>query len=429
MTPAHAGTPATDEPAPGITLLISRPGEDPRQASHGYANLEHKVPISAETRFNVGSVAKQITAHLVLLAAEEGRLDLDRPADTLLPELRVPEITPADLITHHSGLRDAESLLPLAGYRDLDHYTSDDLLSVAGRQQQRAVPQGQFLYSNTNYLLLARLLERLHDRPFAAIAEDLLFGPLGMTASCFKVDPREALPDTASAYEPSPGGWQHVAAPAVLPGPGSLWTTTGDLSRWLTHLHSLWTKNGTPNPHHAGFSGRSSDHSLALYGAGLYALPDEVLHHGHEQGFAAATHITRDGHQVISLSNGGALRADLIAEAASFAPVDAMAVIAQPPARLGVAPPAPSSRPAPERQTELGRYACPEIPGSLRVTAADGALYIWRRGTPSALIPTATKTYQGEGMQLVLSDKGAGPDLGTFVLSMQRAPALEYHLL
>ena len=430
MTPDTAATTAAAEPAPGITLLISRPGEDPLETSHGYANLEHKVPISADTRFNVGSVAKQITAHLVLLAAEEGRLDLERPVDGLLPELRVPDITPADLITHHSGLRDAESLLSLAGYRDLDHYTSDDLINLAGRQQQRAVLRGQFLYSNTNYLLLARLLERLHDRPFPTVAGDLLFGPLGMTATQFKSDPRQVLSAAASGYERSPESWQHVAAPAALPGPGALWSTTRDLSLWLSHLYNQWAKNGTPGPRTVAFE-RSSDHPPARYGPGLYSLPDkaEVFHYGHEQGFSAAVRLTADGRQAVILSNGGALRADQVAAPTLDAPVEAITAITQLSTRpAAISSSLSSNTRASEKHTKIGSYVCPEVPGSLRITEASGILYLWRRGTPCVLNRVAAHEYLGAGLQLVLPTDADGSNLESFVLNLHRAPNLRFRL-
>ncbi|WP_372452842.1 serine hydrolase [Actinomadura parmotrematis] len=106
----------------------------------GLANVEHGVPSGPETAFNVGSVAKQITAHLVLLADGDNPLHLDQKATELLPGLKITDITIADLITHRSGLRDVESLLSLAGFRDLDHYTAEDLRNLAYPQDRRAVP-------------------------------------------------------------------------------------------------------------------------------------------------------------------------------------------------------------------------------------------------------------------------------------------------
>lgn len=126
------------------------------------ANLELATPIGPDAVFNVGSVAKQITAYLAVLAARHGSLDLGTPVADLLPQTRVPGVTVTDLIRHDSGIRDAESLLSLAGFRELDHYTSDDLLALAYRQTDRAEPPGRFLYSNTNYLMLTKILETIH---------------------------------------------------------------------------------------------------------------------------------------------------------------------------------------------------------------------------------------------------------------------------
>ncbi|MFD9532083.1 serine hydrolase domain-containing protein [Streptomyces sp. NPDC060010] len=228
---------AVRDPEPGLTLLVHRPREEPTLLHTGLASLEHRLPIGPDTTFNVGSVAKQITSHLILLAARDNLLHLDQPAADLLPRLKISDVTVADLVTHQSGIRDAESLLSLVGFRDLDHYTADDLRTLAYRQQQRAVPEGHFLYSNTNYLLLTEILEGVHRTTLTDLARHRLFGPLGMNNTRFKTDPHQVVPGAASAYRATPHGWQHTEAPVTLPGPGTLWTTASDLDRWLTYLH------------------------------------------------------------------------------------------------------------------------------------------------------------------------------------------------
>ncbi|MFD0347220.1 serine hydrolase [Kitasatospora aburaviensis] len=95
------------------------------------------------------------------------------------------------------------------------------MVSLACWQRQRAVPEGQFLYSNTNYLLLAKLLETVHGMDLASLARRRLFDRLGMDATHFKSDPRQLIPCAASAYHLTSGGWQHSAEPVSLPGPGS----------------------------------------------------------------------------------------------------------------------------------------------------------------------------------------------------------------
>ncbi|MGW8778736.1 serine hydrolase [Streptomyces sp. NPDC055796] len=139
-----------------------------------------------------------------------------------------------------AAIRDAESLLSLAGFRDLDHYTADDLRTLAYRQDQRAVPEGRFLYSNTNYLLMTEILQTVHGTTLPGLARYHLFKPLGMNTTHFKTDPLQIIPRASSAYRATFHGWQHTEAPVTLPGPGTLWTTADDLDRWLAHLHQYW---------------------------------------------------------------------------------------------------------------------------------------------------------------------------------------------
>ena len=299
--------------APGSSLLADRPGEDPVLLHTGLASLEHGLPIGPDTTFNTGSVAKQITAHLVLLAARDNLLRLSQKAADLHDRLKISDVTIADLVTHQSGIRDAESLLSLTGFRDLDHYTADDLRTLAYRQQQRASPEGQFLYSNTNYLLLAEILETVHRTALADLARRRLFDPLGMTATHFKTDPRHVIPGAASAYQATDDGWQHTEASVTLPGPGTLWTTAGDLDRWLAHLHQHW-QHKHQLPLQSTLDYEPSDHQPYLYGPGLYAdaRPGRavVFHYGHEQGFSAAAHLEASGLRVVCMSNDADIAAD-----------------------------------------------------------------------------------------------------------------------
>lgn len=308
---------ARDE-EPGLSLLVHQPGEEPALLHTGLASLEHGLPIGPDTIFNVGSVAKQITAHLILLSASDNLLQLGQRAADLLPRLKISDVTVADLVTHRSGIRDAESLLSSCGFRDLDHYTADDLRTLAYRQDQRAVPKDRFLYSNTNYLLLAEILETVHRTTLPDLVRHRVLGPLGMHSTRFKTDPRQVIPGAASAYQATQHGWQHTETPVTLPGPGTLWTTVGDLDRWLTHLHQHW-QHPHQLPWQEAVDYEPSDHEPYLYGPGLYAdaRPGRtaVFHYGHEQGFSAAAHVEASGLRVIALSNNAGLSTDRVTAA------------------------------------------------------------------------------------------------------------------
>ncbi|MFD6912178.1 serine hydrolase domain-containing protein [Streptomyces virginiae] len=426
---------AARDAEPGLTLLVHRPGEEPTLLHTGLASLEHRLPIGPDTTFNLGSVAKQITAHLILLAAHDDLLRLDQKAADLLPRLKISDVTVADLVTHRSGIRDAESLLSLAGFRDLDHYTADDLRTLAYRQDQRAVPEGRFLYSNTNYLLLAEILETVHHTTLPDLARDRVFGPLGMHSTHFKSDPRQVIPGAASAYRATLHGWQHAETPVTLPGPGTLWATVGDLDRWLTYLHQHW-HHPDQLPWQEAVAYEPSDHEPYLYGLGLYADPRPgraaVFHYGHEQGFSASAHLEASGLQAVCLSNNGELSADRVTTALlrnlrtqpTPAIQEALAqatAIERTPVTAVQAQPTADDR---SQHTELGTFTCDQAPGSLRLTRSVGALHLWRRGTREQLTPAGPGIYAGNGCTLTTASNTNHID--RFTLGLDRAPGLTY---
>ncbi|MFF3015907.1 serine hydrolase domain-containing protein [Streptomyces sp. NPDC057939] len=429
---------STDRPdAPGLTLLVHRPGENPVLWHTGLANVEHHVPIGPATAFNAGSVAKQITAHLVLLAARESLIHLHQPAADLLLRLQLTDVTIAELITHTSGLRDAESLLSLAGMRDLDHYTADDLRTLAYRQRERAVPEGQFLYSNTNYLLLAELLETVHGIALPDLARRRIFDPLGMNATRYQADPRDIVPDAAAAYRPAGDRWRHTQPPVALPGPGTLFTTAGDLNRWLGYLHEQWQQGKSSLPYGGEVDYQAADHQPHLYGPGLYAdlRPGRtaVFHYGHEHGFSAATHLTRDGQRVVCLANTTDLAAGH-AVAAVLRRLDEhpgrgleeLAPLAAAESARRPTEDAEEGREASEGQPhrEIGRFTCDQVPGILRLTRTGSMLHLWRRGSPDHLDSAGPITWTGNGYTLTLPRDTV--EVESFTLDLDRAPGLTY---
>lgn len=437
MSPDSAPTAPTDRLAQPGVILLAHPADGPRVQAHtGAASLELAMPIQENTAFNAGSVAKQITAYLCVRAARDGHLALDRPVRDILPNFRIPDVTVADLIRHRGGIRDAETLLSLAGFRDLDYYTADDLLQLAYRQQRRAVEPDSFLYSNTGYLLLAEVLTQVHGAGLQQIADRQVFAPLGMTAARFKTDPREVIPGAAASYHVTADGWQHQQGPVTLPGPGSLWSTVADLDRWLGYLWEEWSESaddGLPHERHVDY--RPSDHPPFTYGPGLYADPRPgraaVFHYGHEQGFSAAAHLTRAGLRIICLSNHTGIAADQVATAASAElarPLEADLT------KLLHCQPAPpptitDKTGADTPHIPLGTYACDEVPGTLRLTRTKDSLFLWRRGTHDCLTRTGAATYAAMGYTLTLptaSAANSAPTPDSFILDLDRAPGLQY---
>jgi len=440
-TTSPATCPADQAHEPGLILRIHLVGQRPVEAHIGAASLELSAPIGENTAFNVGSVAKQITAYLCVHAARNGLLHLGQPVGDILPRFRIAGVTVGDLIQHRGGIRDAESLLSLAGFRDLDHYTADDLLQLAYRQHHRAVEPGSFLYSNTGYLLLGEVLKHVHGTAgLQEVADGQVFTPLGMTSARFKSDPREVIPGAACAYRLTVDSWLHQQAPVTLPGPGSLWCTATDLDRWLDYLWHEWqARADVALPFGQHISYEPSDHHPFTYGAGLYADPrpkrTAVFHYGHEHGFSSTAHLTSSGLRVICMSNHSGIAADHVA-ATTLADLDH-----HPEADLGEVlrrslqqrpkpPPAPVNRPKLDApHMPLGTYACEDVPGTVRLTRSEGALYLWRRGTRDYLTRSGPATYTADGYTLTLTTSPADkcePSPDGFVLDLDRAPGLHY---
>src|SRR5260370_18386256 len=141
---------------------------------YGLANLEYDAPATASAPFIVGSVSKQFTAASIALLIERGKLSENDDVRKYVPEL--PDygktITVGDLVHHTSGLRDFLTLVSVSGMRLDDGYTVGDILQLAARQRHLNFDPGtEYLYSNTGYVVLGVIVQRVSGkslRDFAA---------------------------------------------------------------------------------------------------------------------------------------------------------------------------------------------------------------------------------------------------------------------
>jgi CubicO group peptidase (beta-lactamase class C family) len=186
--------------------------------------------------FEAGSVAKQFTAALVLMLVEKGQLSLDDDVRKYIPEL--PEygsaITVAQLLGHTSGLRDWEGVVDIAGWPVTTRvYSVKDVLALVTRQKSLNYrPGATFSYTNTGYVLLGAILERVTGKPFAEFSGKHLFDPLGMTHTQWRDDFRRVVKNRAVAYDAIPDGYRQLMPFEDVVGAGGLLTTVGDLLKW-----------------------------------------------------------------------------------------------------------------------------------------------------------------------------------------------------
>jgi CubicO group peptidase (beta-lactamase class C family) len=143
--------------SPGCAVGVVQKGSLVLNKSYGMADLEHDMPIGADTRFYLASISKQFTAMSLVLLEQDGRLSLDDPIQKWVPE--VPSfgatITLKHLLHHTSGLRDYFTLLAVSGWPTDGLLNEQQFLALVQRQKSLNFrPGDEFLYSNTGYVLL-----------------------------------------------------------------------------------------------------------------------------------------------------------------------------------------------------------------------------------------------------------------------------------
>ena len=220
---------------PGVTVGVVQDGALVLHESAGLASLELGVPIGPETCFRIASVSKQFTCAAILLLAAEGRLKTSDTVQTHLPELPPFEapVTLDHLMHNSSGLRDMLEIMRQGGIDLGLAVTTEDLLAGIARQRTlNFAPGSRFLYSNTNFLLLGRVVERVSGEALGVFLERRIFAPLGMTRTRHTPDPQVPVTGLATGYLASEGGFKRAVHGFPLGGEGGLVSCLEDLALW-----------------------------------------------------------------------------------------------------------------------------------------------------------------------------------------------------
>jgi D-aminopeptidase len=227
---------------PGMTLGLVLEGELAVHRSAGMASVELGVPIGPGTTFRIASVSKQFTCAAILLLAAEGKLRVDDDVREWLPELPSlgVRITLDHLMHNSSGIRDMLEIMRMGGVDLLQPVTHDDLLAGICRQRGLNFPPGsRYLYSNSNFLLLGRVIEKASSQSLREFLDRRIFGPVGMTATRHVENPAASVPGLATGYfAAGNGGWRRAEHGFPLHGEGGLVSSVEDLALWHRHLGS-----------------------------------------------------------------------------------------------------------------------------------------------------------------------------------------------
>lgn len=226
------------------TVIV--PGRGRWVGTVGYADEERKRPMTPAMQSPIGSVTKTFTAMLVLQEVTAGRLNLDDRLAQWYPDVpKADEITLAMLLNMSSGISDylnndivtvAEEMMADPGRR----YRPDALIAK-GAAMPRAfdVPGSEFSYSNTNTVILGRILERETGLRYDALLKERLFGPLGLPRTLLDTSGRLRAPHAQTyssvfSIDPSgpPVGRTTDWSQSIVWSAGGMASTIGDLGRW-----------------------------------------------------------------------------------------------------------------------------------------------------------------------------------------------------
>src|SRR5271166_3590497 len=231
---------------PGVTIGVVREDALVLHRCAGMANIELGVPIGPGTTFRIASVSKQFTCAAILLLASEGRLRVEddvRDHIAGFPDLG-HRITLDHLMHNTSGIRDMLEIMRLGGVDLGQPCRAEDLLACVCRQLGLNFPPGtRYLYSNSNFMLLGRIVEQVSGESLAAFLDRRIFAPLGMTMTRHTPVTTELVPGLATGYFPAPGGWRRALHNFPLHGEGGLVSSVEDLALWHAQF-------GLPQFHH-----------------------------------------------------------------------------------------------------------------------------------------------------------------------------------
>jgi len=218
---------------PGLSLAIVREGLIVLAKGYGKRSVEDGAPVEPDTMFAVGSVTKQFACACILLLAEEGKLSVDDQVAKYYPALTSADrITLYDLMTHTSGYRDYYPL-DFVDRRLVRPIHEDPLLAEYAGTKLDFEPGARWSYSNTGYVLLGRVVEKVSGKPFGQYLKERILDPIGMTHSA--IEPGSDVGSRARGYTAFALGPLEPAVPEAtgwLSAAGNLWASAPDLARW-----------------------------------------------------------------------------------------------------------------------------------------------------------------------------------------------------
>jgi CubicO group peptidase (beta-lactamase class C family) len=216
-------------------ILIAKQGKVILDEGFGMANYELSVPNTPRTKFHIASISKTFTAAAILILEDRGRLSVDDPVSKSIPDYPGGDkITIHHLLIHTSGIPNINNF-PEYGEWSLHPQTPASLIEKFKNRPLNFPPGTRYDYSNSNYNVLAAVIEKLSGRRYGDFLKETIFDPLEMRDTAHDGNPAVLIPDVASGY--TPAGYDGFEKTpwldwTVKTGNGSIYSTVEDLYKW-----------------------------------------------------------------------------------------------------------------------------------------------------------------------------------------------------
>lgn len=254
---------------PATSIMVVQDGQVVYSHGYGYSDVANSTPATEATHYEIGSMTKQFTAAAVVQLQEAGKLSIDDKIAKYLPDAPYgDQITIRQLLTQRTGLTDYLSIFG-TGIKVADGDAAyAKIMPAVAKKPLLFAPGSKYAYSNTNYIILGKLIETVSKQPYETYIREHEWAPAGMTQTTWVAN-EASTPNMALGYtldkktvvpsEPLSDGWAWSA--------GAIVSTVGDFNLWSTALAS--GKIVSP----AGYAlMTTADASTADGGGGHYAF-------------------------------------------------------------------------------------------------------------------------------------------------------------
>jgi CubicO group peptidase (beta-lactamase class C family) len=282
------------------SVLVARDGRILFSKGYGMANAEWGVPNTPASKFRLGSITKQFTAAVVLMLEQQGKLKVEDPVSKYLPDAPAAcgKVTIHHLLTHTSGIPNFTSFPDYVKTMTLPSPAAETVKRFRDKPLEFE-PGSQFRYSNSGYLLLGNLIEKITGRSYEELVGKWIFEPLGMKDTGYD-HPERILKNRASGYSKTGKTLANARyLDMTIPhAAGALYSTTEDLLRWD---QALYTEKLLPGkvlermftPFKGGYAygwmiRTENNRKVIAHGGGINGFSTAVLRIPQERLFVAA---------------------------------------------------------------------------------------------------------------------------------------------